>query len=186
MHMAEQIPLPLTVSCFSKIQIGFTFLVPADPGSPGQTAVKWVCVCKGVRVCVCKQMLLLYCICILCCNQSSFMATTDQQSLLTYLSSLQECQNIVTFYSPLPTFYCSAMYVATCNCHRISSSKICNWALFTDVIIMVCSGSKLWQSLLSTHVLNYRQYYRSVQTFRIQRHPRFHQKYQSLWQVITT
>jgi len=37
--------LPLTVSCFSKIQIGFTFPVPADPGSPGQRAVKWVCVC---------------------------------------------------------------------------------------------------------------------------------------------
>ena len=37
-------PLPLTVSCFSKIQIGFTFLVPAHPGSPGKRAVKWVCV----------------------------------------------------------------------------------------------------------------------------------------------
>ena len=35
----------LTVSCFSKIQIGFTFLVPAHPGSPGQRAVKRVCVC---------------------------------------------------------------------------------------------------------------------------------------------
>ena len=33
----------LTVSCSSKIQIGFTFLVPAHPGSPGQRAVKWVC-----------------------------------------------------------------------------------------------------------------------------------------------
>ena len=42
--MAQLIPLPLTVSCFSKIQIGFTFLVPAHPGSPGQRAVKWVCV----------------------------------------------------------------------------------------------------------------------------------------------
>jgi len=38
-------PLPLTVSCFSKIQIGFTFLVPAHPGSHGQRAVKRVCVC---------------------------------------------------------------------------------------------------------------------------------------------
>jgi len=37
-------PLPLTVSCFSEIQIGFTFLVPAHPGSPGQRAVKCVCV----------------------------------------------------------------------------------------------------------------------------------------------
>ena len=43
LHMAQQIPLPLTVSCFSEIQIGFTFLVPAHLGSPGQRAVKWVC-----------------------------------------------------------------------------------------------------------------------------------------------
>ena len=45
LHMAQRISLPLTVSCFSKIQIGFTFLVPAHPGSPGQRAVKRVCVC---------------------------------------------------------------------------------------------------------------------------------------------
>jgi len=41
----QLMPLPLTVSCFSKIQIGFTFLVLARPGSPGRSAVKWVCVC---------------------------------------------------------------------------------------------------------------------------------------------
>ena len=45
MHMAQRIPLPLTVSCFSKIQIGFAFLVPADLGSPEKRAVKRVCVC---------------------------------------------------------------------------------------------------------------------------------------------
>ena len=44
LHMAQLMPLPLTVSCFSKIQIGFTFLVPDHPGSPGKRAVKWVCV----------------------------------------------------------------------------------------------------------------------------------------------
>ena len=44
LHMAQLMPLPLTVSCFSKIQIGSTFLVPAHPGSPGQRAVKRVCV----------------------------------------------------------------------------------------------------------------------------------------------
>ena len=41
----QLMPLPLTVSCFSKIQIGFTFLVPAHLGSPGQRAVTRVCVC---------------------------------------------------------------------------------------------------------------------------------------------
>ena len=45
LHMAQLMPLPLTVSCFSKIQIGFTFLVPAHVGSPGKRAVKRVCVC---------------------------------------------------------------------------------------------------------------------------------------------
>ena len=43
LHMAQLMPLPLTVSCSSKIQISFTFLVPAQPGSPGKRTVKWVC-----------------------------------------------------------------------------------------------------------------------------------------------
>jgi len=43
LHMAQLMQLPLTVSCFSKIQIGFTFLVPAHLGSPGKRAVKCVC-----------------------------------------------------------------------------------------------------------------------------------------------
>jgi len=50
LHMAQLMPLPLTVSCFSKIQIGFTFLVPAHLGSPGQGAVKRMCVCVCVNV----------------------------------------------------------------------------------------------------------------------------------------
>jgi len=59
LHTAQLMPLPLTVSCLSKIQIGFTFLVPAHLGSPGpgQRAVKRVCVCVCVRarahVCAC-------------------------------------------------------------------------------------------------------------------------------------
>jgi len=36
LHMVQLMPLPLTVSCFSKIQIGFTFLLPAHLGSPGK------------------------------------------------------------------------------------------------------------------------------------------------------
>ena len=51
LHMAQLMPLPLIVSCFSKIQIGFTFLVPAHLGSPGQRTV------KQMRVCVCSYRL---------------------------------------------------------------------------------------------------------------------------------
>ena len=53
LHMAQLMPLLLTVSCSSKIQIGFTFLVPAHLGSTGQRAVK--------RVCVCFFLLFVYC-----------------------------------------------------------------------------------------------------------------------------
>jgi len=51
LHMAQLMLLSLTVSCFSKIQISFAFLVPAYLGSPGQRAVKRVCVyvCIYVR-----------------------------------------------------------------------------------------------------------------------------------------
>jgi len=56
LHMAQLMPLPLTVSCFSKIQIGFTFLVPAQLGSPGKRAVKRMCVC------VCLPLLVQICL----------------------------------------------------------------------------------------------------------------------------
>jgi len=53
-------PLPLTVSCFSKIQIRFTFLVLAHPGSHGQRAIKQMCVC------VVWIILFLCCLILLC------------------------------------------------------------------------------------------------------------------------
>jgi len=49
LHMAQLMPLPLTVSGFSEIQIGFAFLVPAHQASPEKRTIKRVCVC----VCVC-------------------------------------------------------------------------------------------------------------------------------------
>jgi len=76
---AQWMPLPFTVSCFSKIQIGFTFLVPAHPDSPGQRAVKrgGVCMSAGA-VCVTEWNSIwtdhdedhLWCCCY-CCKQLS-------------------------------------------------------------------------------------------------------------------
>ena len=57
MHIAQLMPLPLTVSCFSKIQIGFTFLVLAHLGSPRKRAVKWVCVCVCVSWLLCLSVI---------------------------------------------------------------------------------------------------------------------------------
>jgi len=52
LHMSLWIPLPVAVSCFSKIEIGFTFLVSAHAGSPGKGPLNG-CVC----VCVCVYRL---------------------------------------------------------------------------------------------------------------------------------
>jgi len=52
LHMALLMPLPLTVYCFSKIQIGFIFLVPAHLGSLGKKGPLngCVCVCNSVKI----------------------------------------------------------------------------------------------------------------------------------------
>ena len=53
LHTAQLMPLPLTVSCFSKIQTVFSFLVPAHLGSPGKKPLNGcVCVRACVRACV--------------------------------------------------------------------------------------------------------------------------------------
>ena len=75
LHMAQLMPLPLTVSCFSNIQIRFTFLVQAYPGSPGKGPLNgcasdsfqrlrfvptilalYKFVCMNVCVCVCFRL----------------------------------------------------------------------------------------------------------------------------------
>jgi len=68
LHMAQLMLMPLTVSCFSKIQIGFTFRVRAHLGSPGKTAIKWVC----VRVCFPGS-----------CRKPAMFKYIDKQQLLT-------------------------------------------------------------------------------------------------------
>ena len=55
LHMAQLMSLPLTVSCFSEIQIGFTFLIPAHPGSPAKGPLNGsVCICayRQTHLCI--------------------------------------------------------------------------------------------------------------------------------------
>jgi len=52
LHTAQLMPLPLTVSCFSKIQIGFSFLVLTYSRSPGKKLLNG-CVCV-VNACFCR------------------------------------------------------------------------------------------------------------------------------------
>jgi len=56
LHIAQLMLLSLTVSCFSKIQIDFTFLVLAYPDSPGKGPLNG-CMCVCIVVNYFAQML---------------------------------------------------------------------------------------------------------------------------------
>jgi len=94
LHTAQLMPLPLTISCFSKIQIGFAFLVPTYLGSPGQRAVKRVCVCVRacVRVLLSVVYILLFHVCFLLCLHPS--NRWDQRHVI---SSSPVCVHIHTY-----------------------------------------------------------------------------------------
>ena len=105
LHLAQLMLLPLTVSCFTKIQIGSTFLVPAHPGSPGQRAVKRVCVCvwhllDHMQVCISLQtdnhvstppLSFLQARCPSCCPTNSVKALKAVAYLPNNVEPLFEC-----------------------------------------------------------------------------------------------
>jgi len=91
LHMAQLMPLPLTVCCFSRIQMGFSFLVPAHLGSPRQRAIKRVC----VYVCYLCELLL----CLLSINWLVF------GYLLPWPSVVQGLQyTVAKVFQPLENF----------------------------------------------------------------------------------
>ena len=115
-------PLPLTVSCFSGIQIGFIFLVPAHLGIPGKRAVKRVCVC----VCVCVRA------CVRACVHACMHACVH---VITVLCRYYEDFKITSGTSNLTKIYVEASI--TCN--------ICPCFL---TILCICSQHVLSVSLI--------------------------------------
>jgi len=69
-------PLPLTLSCFSKIQIGFTFLVPAYLGVPEKGPLNG---CVHV--------------CFICKTETGFEKLVISALLLVSLAKLEDSKN---------------------------------------------------------------------------------------------
>ena len=109
-HMSQLMPLPLTVSCFSKIQTGFTFLVPTYLASPGKRAVKQVCV---------------YC----CCNRRAIKLMwrrkpTHRISVLVELGEINDAwvSTLVVLWEAVDAV------VAGAGCHtQVAESWGCEW-----------------------------------------------------------
>ena len=102
LHMAQLMPLPLTVSCSSKIQIGFTFLVPAHPGSRGKRAVERVCVCvyitKNIAYHI-PEMLIFYADKVLLMDRSGNSSVLNFAILIK--SRKLDAREIFVFYSSI-------------------------------------------------------------------------------------
>ena len=104
LHMAQLTPLPLTVSCFSKIQIGFTFLVPAHLSSPRKRAVKWVCVYTDIAV---RSLTCHTTVCVTLPNQSQQSRSSATANDMLYAEQLNPvCENL----RPPCNYHCSGVF----------------------------------------------------------------------------
>jgi len=107
LHMAQLMPLPLTVSCFSKIQIGFTFLVPAHLGSPEQRAVKWVCVCVTF-----EKLATISCVCVLQAKQHELHSSIGEALVCAALGSKSPSSRDVWTVTEDEFIVCRLFYTA--------------------------------------------------------------------------
>jgi len=113
-------PADAIVSCFSKIQIGFTFLVPAHTGIPRKRAVEYVCtaVSKKIKVCSYFRPHRVHCTDAACCYRF------NQHGLSMFFGRLGSCLRLAARLrrmlpdalcglSSLPTWRCSTTGLAT-------------------------------------------------------------------------
>jgi len=168
LHMAQLMPLPLTVSCFSKIQIGFTFLVPAHLGSPGKGPLNG-CVykihksifCTSIWICQLKETKLLYTLllCVLCKNLrvsvNCNMCVTLTCSVLFYITqTMNVCQAVICmevyhalvdiFHSIIPWLQCLLRWSKYCMFPLCwSYIPICMFCVTTACVLAVCHPRRL-------------------------------------------
>ena len=113
LHMAQLMLLPLTVCCFSKIQIGFTFLVPAHPGSPGKRTIKRVCVfCKNAWKW--QEIICLPCISVV----------TYFWHIVTYVCNLG-------FVCNVRSTCCNDCWFCVQRILHVNASTLCHWVMLT-------------------------------------------------------
>ena len=144
LHTTQLMPLPLTVSCFSKIQIGFTFLVLAHPGSHRKWAVRWVCVCvltltSNHILMIGQESKLLR------PSEASFLVRPDSVTLMESAKAVKHCcicriwlqpaiiQGLLERGCPSGRSSCSANHVVRCG-HSTQPTvgvvwiQLCRWS----------------------------------------------------------
>ena len=130
LYTAQLMPLPLTVSCSSKIQIGFTFLVLAHLGSPGKMAVKRVCVCV-CRITDVECYLYLF-ICLLTQGSSASTLSPSPMALHRLWSSwsvrwrTHGMDSFCTSFVPMPQVWRRRQCSCCILCHGSTLCRLCS------------------------------------------------------------
>ena len=149
--MFQLMPLPLTVSCFSKIQIGFAFLVPAHLGSPGKMAVKRVCVCVWWhKYMQCIIPVVFVCFCYASTHHSYYW--WGWRHYVLGLFRLSVCSLCINMYVPVcmwQTYTNIYKRVCVCMCSGVLAWvwMVCRW-LVVLCLLYFWAKTCLWQSVL--------------------------------------
>ena len=139
LYMSQLMPVPLTVSCFSKIQIGFTFLVPAHPGSPGKRAVKRVCACVCVCVCVCVWPT---CAGVLTISRLGAVVASRTRRITRRVWFHNYCQQHM---HPVQLIHCYNLTYSQCRHHYITRSQT-SFDLLTERLTLSVTDRQLFMS----------------------------------------
>ena len=163
-HTAQLMPLPLTVSCFSKIQIGFTFLVPAHLGSPGKGPLNRCVYYAHYQVFVCL------CVCMYVCTHTHTQPFNGPLSGTTRVSQYQKKHspththpdqqtsfiNFLHLLRSIPAslllldenfYYSNHILKNTFNSHFLSKPKLANPSHSVFFLCMLVSASKTRQEV---------------------------------------
>jgi len=129
LHTAQLMPLPLTVSCFSKIQIGFTFLVAAYLGNPGKGPLNGcVCVCSNAS-------------CSVEANSSAELSPSARPFLYNLVGHFQVCQ-LQFCHFPSPRVSCNSLHhIWICSIRCLQNAQIPgNLFIEEDQLEKICSS----------------------------------------------
>jgi len=127
LHMAKLMPLPLTVSCFNKIQSGFTFLVPAHPGSPGKRPLNGY-VCVSCRRCTARPLRRLKSIsCFMTVSEQSYQKSARKNQEIRLLIDWSDTHHfiLVETYSLYLCWFCCAFSAMTLLVGRQEGHPAC-------------------------------------------------------------
>ena len=170
LHTAQLMPLPLTVSCFSKVQIGFTFLVPAHPDSPGKRAIRLVVCVTVLFISYCVPVFFitdyfywfysrLYHSSTLPRRPSIILCSVHVSSLICaagrlYGSSGSSVIYLYDFMATVALVICLVNSMVYEDCSSMDNRSVCTYLLMAAVALWLARLTEVWEDTGFSHTMD--------------------------------